>query len=72
MLPRTASIAIAIASAVATLTTATGATAAATSDQHVKVIASCTKAAYQPKSYIFFCADGGVRPFSRRYIAAAP
>lgn len=54
---------LAVASAAVTLMTATGAAAApaapAAAAQHVRVIASCTKAAYQPSSYIFFCADGG-------------
>ena len=41
------------------LATATGATAAPSSSQQVKVISSCTNATTQPKSYVFFCADGG-------------
>jgi hypothetical protein len=57
MLSRTTSIAIA--SATVMLAGATGAVAAPTADQKVRVISSCTKATYQPKSYIFFCADGG-------------
>ena len=50
---------LAIATAVVALATATGAHAAPSSGQQVKVISSCTKATYQPKSYVFFCADGG-------------
>lgn len=57
MFSRTASIAVA--SAAVTLATAVGAAATPATTQHVRVISSCTKATYQPKSYIFFCADGG-------------
>ena len=52
------SVPLAIASAVVALAPATGAVAAPTT-QHVRVISSCTKATYQPSSFIFFCADGG-------------
>jgi hypothetical protein len=51
--------ATAVAIAAVSLAAATSATGAPTADQHVRVISSCTKATYQPKSYIFFCADGG-------------
>jgi len=57
MLTRTA--ATALATALVSLAATTSATAAPTADQKVRVISSCTKATYQPKSYIFFCADGG-------------
>ena len=52
---------IVIAAASVTVAVANGAAALAapSSDQHVRVISSCTKATYQPKHYIFFCADGG-------------
>lgn len=56
MFPRTATLAMA--AAAVTLVPAVGA-AAAPATQHVRVISSCTKATYQPKNYIFFCADGG-------------
>jgi hypothetical protein len=49
---------VAIAPLALAVVPAAGATAAPSS-QRVKVISSCTKATYQPKSYIFFCADGG-------------
>jgi len=51
--------ATAVAIAAVSLAAAASATGAPTADQHVRVISSCTKATYQPKSYIFFCADGG-------------
>jgi len=58
MFPRTASVALA--SATVMVATAVGAAAApSAATDRVKVISSCTKATYQPKSYIFFCADGG-------------
>lgn len=57
MLSRTAPVAAAAATVM--VATAVGATAAPSSTERVRVISSCTKATYQPKSYIFFCADGG-------------
>jgi hypothetical protein len=57
MFPR--AITVAAASVAMTLAGGAGVLAAPSADQHVKVISSCTKATYQPKSYIFFCADGG-------------
>ena len=39
--------------------TATGAIAAPSGTQRVRVISSCNKATYQPKNYVFFCADAG-------------
>jgi hypothetical protein len=45
--------ATAVAIAAVSLAAATSATGAPTADQHVRVISSCTKATYQPKSYFF-------------------
>jgi hypothetical protein len=52
-------VTLAIATAVVALATATSAHAAPSSSQTVKVISSCTKATFEPKSYVFFCADAG-------------
>lgn len=57
MFPRAATLAIA--TVTVAFATATGATAAPSAGTTVKVISSCTKATIQPKSYLFFCADGG-------------
>jgi hypothetical protein len=55
MFPRP--VILAIAAATVTLATATGATAGPSASPQVKVISSCTKATYQPSSYILFCGD---------------
>ena len=57
MFPRT--VTLAIAAATVALATGTAATAAPSAGTTVKVISSCTKATFEPKSYVFFCADGG-------------
>jgi hypothetical protein len=52
-------VTLGIATAVVALATATGAHAAPSASPTVHVISSCTKATFEPNSYVFFCADAG-------------